>query len=133
MLTSSLKDAKAGFSNLVDEAVRGEFVMIARHDKLAAALVSIEAADIARKAMEKKRPGLVGYLRTLPGDSFEYSHLCAVTCWIPTSIQMLSPSRVKASPVTGQSTSTLLMRVASGSMGSGTHRPISCCPFGLCL
>ena len=71
MLTISLKDAKAGFSNLVDEAIEGEFVTITRHGKPVAALVSVEAADIARKAMEKKRPGLVAYLRTFPGETFE--------------------------------------------------------------
>jgi len=68
MLTINLKDAKAGFSHLVDEAIKGEFVTITRHGKPVAALVSVEAADIARKAMEKKRPGLVAYLRTCPGD-----------------------------------------------------------------
>jgi prevent-host-death family protein len=71
MLTINLKDAKAGFSNLVDKAIKGEFVTITRHGKLAAALVSIEAAEIARKAMEKKRPGLAAYLKTFPADSFE--------------------------------------------------------------
>jgi prevent-host-death family protein len=71
MLTISLKDAKAGFSNLVDEAIRGEFVTITRHGKPVAALVSVEAAEIARKAMEKKRPGFIAYLRTFPGDTFE--------------------------------------------------------------
>jgi prevent-host-death family protein len=71
MLTITLKDAKAGFSNLVDEAIKGEFVTITRHGKPVAALVSVEAAEIARKAMEKKRAGLVAYLRTFPGDEFE--------------------------------------------------------------
>ncbi len=71
MLTINLKDAKAGFSSLVDEAIKGEFVTITRHGKPVAALVSIEAAEVARKAMEKKRPGLVAYLRTSPGDVFE--------------------------------------------------------------
>ena len=71
MLTVTLKDAKAGFSNLVDQAIKGEFVTITRHGKPVAALVSVEAAEIARKAMERKRPGLVVYLRTFPGDSFE--------------------------------------------------------------
>jgi prevent-host-death family protein len=71
MLTINLKDAKAGFSSLVDEAIKGEFVTITRHGKPVAALVSVEAAEIARKAMEKKRPGLVAYLRTFPGDGFE--------------------------------------------------------------
>jgi len=71
MLTINLKDAKAGFSNLVDEAIKGEFVTITRHGKPVAALVSVEAAEIARKAMSKKRPGLAAYLKTFPGDMFE--------------------------------------------------------------
>ncbi len=71
MPTVSLKDAKAGFSSLVDEAVKGEFVTITRHGKPVAALVSVEAAEIARKAIGKQRPGLVAYLRTFPGDVFE--------------------------------------------------------------
>jgi prevent-host-death family protein len=71
MLTISLKDAKAGFSSLVDEAIKGEFVTITRHGKPVAALVSIEAAEIARKAIGRKRSGLVPYLRTFPGGEFE--------------------------------------------------------------
>jgi len=67
----NLKDAKAGFSNLVDRAIRGEFVTITRHGKPVAALVSVEAAEIARKAMERKRSGLVAYLKTFPGGEFE--------------------------------------------------------------
>jgi prevent-host-death family protein len=63
----SLKDAKAGFSHPVDEAINGEIVTITRHGKPGAALVSVEAAEIARKAMAKKRPGLVAYLQTFPG------------------------------------------------------------------
>ena len=38
MLTISLKDAKAGFSHLVDEAIKGEFVTITGHGKPVAAL-----------------------------------------------------------------------------------------------
>jgi prevent-host-death family protein len=71
MRTINLKDAKAGFSGLVDEAVKGEFVTITRHGKPVAALVSIEAAEIARKAMGRKRTGLVAYLRTFPGGVFD--------------------------------------------------------------
>ncbi len=71
MLTISLKDAKAGFSNLVDGAIKGDFVTITRHGKPVAALVSVEAAEIARKAMERKRAGFVAYLRTFPGGDFE--------------------------------------------------------------
>ncbi len=73
MRTINLKDAKAGFSHLVDEAIKGEFVTITRHGKPVAALVSVEAAEIARKAMERKRPGFVAYLKTFPGDRFDHN------------------------------------------------------------
>lgn len=71
MRTVTLKDAKAGFSNLVDAAVKGEFVTITRHGKPVAALMSVEAGEIARKEIERKRPGLVAYLKTFPGGEFE--------------------------------------------------------------
>lgn len=71
MLTINLKDAKAGFSSLVDGAIRGEFVTITRHGKPVAALVSIEAAELARKAIEGRRGGFVAYLKTFPGGEFE--------------------------------------------------------------
>jgi prevent-host-death family protein len=71
MLTIPLKDAKASFSNLVDGAIRGEFVTITRHGKPVAALVSVEAGEIARQAMARKRSGLVAFLRTFPGGEFE--------------------------------------------------------------
>jgi prevent-host-death family protein len=71
MPTISLKDAKAGFSNLVDEAIKGEFVTITRHGKPVAVLVSVEAAEIARKALQRKRPSLAAYLRTFPGGEFD--------------------------------------------------------------
>ena len=71
MLTLNLKDAKAGFSGLVDKALKGEFVTITRHGKPVAALVPVEAAELALKAMDKKRAGLAAYLRTFPGGEFE--------------------------------------------------------------
>lgn len=67
----NLKEAKTGLSSLVDQAVKGEFVTITRYGKPVAALVSIEAAEIARKAIERSRSGLVSYLRTFPGGEFE--------------------------------------------------------------
>lgn len=70
MPTVTLKDAKAGFSGLVDEAIKGAFVTITRHGKPVAALVSVEAAEIARKALTRQRPGLVAYLKTFPGGDF---------------------------------------------------------------
>ena len=71
MPTISLKDAKAGFSDLVDRAIKGEFVTITRHGKPVAALVSVEAAEIARKGIARNRSGLVAYLKTFPGEAFE--------------------------------------------------------------
>jgi prevent-host-death family protein len=71
MVTISLKDAKAGFSSLVDGANRGEFATITRHGKPVAVLVSVAAAEAARKAIERKRTGFVAYLRTFPGGEFE--------------------------------------------------------------
>jgi len=71
MSTVSLKDAKASFSSLVDEAFKGEFVTITRHGTPVAALVSVAAADIARKALGKKRSGLVSYLGTFPDVELE--------------------------------------------------------------
>ena len=42
MSTVSLKDAKAGLSTYVDEAIKGEFVTITRHGKPVAAIVTME-------------------------------------------------------------------------------------------
>ncbi len=67
----SLKDAKAGLSSFVDEALMGEVVTITRRGKPVAALVSVEAAEIARKALQQRRSGLAAYLRTFPGGEFE--------------------------------------------------------------
>jgi len=74
MPTVNLKDAKADFSGLVEEAIKGEFVTITCHGKPAAVLVSVEAAEIAREVLERKRPGLAAYLRTFPGGEFERNH-----------------------------------------------------------
>lgn len=71
MQTITLKDAKAGFSSLVDDVMKGDFVTITRHGKPVAALVSIEAGELVRKALERKRTGFVDYLKTMPVDIFE--------------------------------------------------------------
>jgi prevent-host-death family protein len=70
MRNITLKDAKAGFSSLVDSAIKGEFVTITRHGKPVAALVSVEAAELARKALERQGAGLAAYLKTFPGEDF---------------------------------------------------------------
>ena len=66
MSVVSLRDAKAGLSSLVDEAVKGEFVTITRHGKPVAALVPLEAAEIARKAMLRPTRSLVRLLQDFP-------------------------------------------------------------------
>lgn len=71
MLTVSLRDAKAEFSSLVDQALKGEFVTITRHGKPVAALVPVEAAELARRTLERRRTSLAAYLQTFPGGEFE--------------------------------------------------------------
>lgn len=63
-----VKEAKAGLSGLVDEAASGMFVTITRHGKPAAVLVSIEAAEAARRELGKERPSLVAHLKRFPAD-----------------------------------------------------------------
>lgn len=69
MSTISLKDAKAGFSHIVDQAAAGDFVTITRHGRAAAVLVSVRAAEVAKRALAKGRPSLVQYLKTFPADA----------------------------------------------------------------
>lgn len=68
VMTISLKDAKASFSHVVDQAAAGEFVTITRHGRPAAVLVSPGAAEAAKKALGKARPSIVKYLRSFPAD-----------------------------------------------------------------
>jgi prevent-host-death family protein len=68
MSTLSLKDAKATFSSVIDQAAAGEFVTITRHGKPAAVLVSVGAAEAARKALGGGKPSLIDYLATFPVD-----------------------------------------------------------------
>ena len=70
MQTINLKDAKAGFSSLVDDVMKGDFVTITRHGKPVAALVSIEAGELVRKSLERKRSRFVDYLKAIPADVF---------------------------------------------------------------
>ncbi len=71
MSTVSLRDAKAGLSSLVDEVTKGEFVTITRHGKPVAAIVPIEAAETARKAMRKPERSLSQFLRSFPVPELE--------------------------------------------------------------
>lgn len=69
MAQISLKDAKASFSHIVDKASAGEFVTITRHGRAAAVMVSVDAAEAARKAMAPHSRSLVDYLKTFPVPS----------------------------------------------------------------
>jgi len=74
MSTVSVKDAKAGFSALVDEAAGGGFVTVTRHGKPAAVLVSVQAAEAAKKALDKPRANFGDFLLSFPGGiEFERS------------------------------------------------------------
>ncbi len=69
MATMSVADAKARFAGLVDDAANGEFVTITRHGKPAAVLVSVKAAEAARKAMRAPKPNFGDFLMTYPGGA----------------------------------------------------------------
>lgn len=71
MSTVNLKDAEAGLPELVDKVGTGEFITITRHGKPVAALVPVEAAELARKAMAPRPVGLASYLKTFPGLEVE--------------------------------------------------------------
>lgn len=66
MATISLKDAKAGFSALVDKASAGEFVTITRHGKPTAVLVSVDAAEAAKRANRKMKANFADHLLAFP-------------------------------------------------------------------
>jgi prevent-host-death family protein len=66
LATISLKDAKAGLSAIVDKANSGEFVTITRHGKPAAVLVSIDAAEAAKRAVRRTKRSFADHLLTFP-------------------------------------------------------------------
>jgi prevent-host-death family protein len=68
MSTLSLKDAKATFSSVIDQASAGEFVTITRHGRPAAVIVSVSAAEAAKRMLTKDKPSLAEYLSTFPAD-----------------------------------------------------------------
>lgn len=71
MSTDSFKDAKAGLSSYVDDAIKGEFVTITRHEKPVAALVPLQAAEIAQRPLKPHGSNFVSYLKTFPNGEFE--------------------------------------------------------------
>lgn len=68
MSTLSLKDAKATFSSVIDQAAAGEFVTITRHGRPAAVIVSVNAAEAAKRILRIDKPSLAEYLSTFPAD-----------------------------------------------------------------
>lgn len=66
MATITLKDAKAGFSAIVDKASAGEFVTITRHGKPAAVLVSVDAAEAAKRMARKAKTNFADHLLAFP-------------------------------------------------------------------
>lgn len=65
MRTIQVRDAKAGFSALVEAAERGEPTTITRHGRPAAVLVSV--AD-ARRLYPDEKPSFADFLLSFPGD-----------------------------------------------------------------
>lgn len=68
MSSVGVKEAGALLSGLVDDAASGEFVTITRHGKPAAVLVSVEVAEVAKRALTKDRPSLAAHLKLFPAD-----------------------------------------------------------------
>ncbi|NLS17532.1 type II toxin-antitoxin system prevent-host-death family antitoxin [Rhizobium sp. P40RR-XXII] len=68
MPTICLKDARASFSRVVDQAAAGEFVTITRRGRAVAVVVSVKAAEEARKAAREDSLSLLQYLKTFPTD-----------------------------------------------------------------
>ena len=67
MASVGLRAFKAQLFKLVDQVMQGEFVTVTRHQRAVAVLVPVEAARIAREAMQRKRGSLVECLRRFPG------------------------------------------------------------------
>jgi prevent-host-death family protein len=68
MANVGVTEAKAALSSPVDGAVSSVLLTITRHGKPAAALVSLEAAEAARRALAREGPSLVDHLKRFPVD-----------------------------------------------------------------
>ncbi|KMO11008.1 type II toxin-antitoxin system Phd/YefM family antitoxin [Methylobacterium platani] len=64
MRTIQARDAKAGFSALVEAAERGEPTTITRHGRPAAVIVPVE---VARRLYPDDKPNFADFLMTFPG------------------------------------------------------------------
>lgn len=64
MRTMQVREAKAGFSALVEAAENGEATIITKHGKPAAVVVPVEDA---RKLYPTHKPNLGTFLATYPG------------------------------------------------------------------
>lgn len=64
MRTLQVRDAKAGFSALVEAAERGEPTTITRHGRPAAVIVPVE---VARRLYPEDTPNFADFLMRFPG------------------------------------------------------------------
>ncbi len=64
MRTLQVRDAKAGFSALVEAAERGEPTTITRHGRPAAVVVPV---DVARRLYPDEKPNFADFLLSFPG------------------------------------------------------------------
>lgn len=67
MKTMQVREAKAGFSALIEAAERGEPTMITRHGKPAAMVVPIDEARKLYPQDQQKQKDFVDFLLTYPG------------------------------------------------------------------
>ncbi|KMO41955.1 prevent-host-death protein [Methylobacterium variabile] len=65
MRTVQVREAKAGFSALVEAAERGEPTTITRHGRPAAVIVPVE---VARRLYPDDKPNFADFLMALPTD-----------------------------------------------------------------
>ena len=64
-----MRDAKAGFSALVEAAERGEPATITRHERPAAVIVPVE---VARRPYTDDTPNFADFLMSFPGRSEDF-------------------------------------------------------------
>lgn len=65
MKTMQVREAKAGFSSLIEDAEQGVPTTITRHGKPAAVIISV--AD-AQRLYAEPRPSFLELLQSFPGD-----------------------------------------------------------------
>lgn len=66
MKTLQVRDAKAGFSALIEAAERGEATTITKHGRPAAVVVPV---DVARRLYLEEKPNFGRFLMSFPGGA----------------------------------------------------------------